>query len=88
MKDFSSFSHKHALLPPACIKPLVIGSPDENTLPYYFEHYSHLHDDYGSVTFKANLSILNVCRGKEQEEIWKGWNKGRGGLFIAIFQAD
>lgn len=83
MMDFLSLSHEHALLPPAC-KPLVIDSLNENSLPYYFDLYSHLHDDYGSVTFKANSSILNACRGKEEEEIWKGWKKGRGGSFIAV----
>lgn len=88
MRDFSSFSYKHTLLPPACIKPLVTDSPNENTLPYYLDHYSHLHDDCGSVIFKANSRILNVCRGKEQEEIWKRWKKGRGGSFIAVFQID
>lgn len=89
MRDFSSFSYEHALLPPACVKPLVIDSLDENSLPYYFHHYSHLHDEHGSVTFKANSSILIVYRGKEQEEIWKGQKKGRReGLFIAVLQTD
>lgn len=86
MRDFSSFSHKCALLPPASVKPLVTDSLNQNSLPYYFDHYSHLHDNYGSVTFKANSSILNVCRGKEQEEIWKGWKKVRGASFIAVLQ--
>lgn len=64
MRDFSSFSHKHALLPPASVKPPVIDSLNENSLPYYFDHYSHLHDDYGSVTFEANSSILKCVQGK------------------------
>lgn len=88
MRDFLRFSHKHALLLPACVKPLAIDSLNENSLPYYFDHYSHLYDEYGSVTFKANSSILNVCRGKEKEEVWKRWKKGRGGSFIAVLQTD
>lgn len=65
MRVFSSYSQKHGLLPPAYVKPLVIDSLNENSLPYYCDHYSQLHD-YGSVTFKANSRVLNVCRGKEQ----------------------
>ena len=41
MRDFSSFSHKSALSPPACVKPAVIYSPNESRLPYYFDHYTH-----------------------------------------------
>lgn len=36
---------KSTLLPPqvvACVEAMVIDYPDENRLPYYFDHYTHL----------------------------------------------